>query len=341
MTKNVSVSLIALAIALCSDDAVGDSRDLWIGVVEFRVPYQSYGPQGASPLDPSTVIKPVGALVGGRWWFDSRADQRVTDALLEGVGKAPAQWLPPGTELAVNWQAHLIGGRQLALRTFGPLQIVDESQDLFVTSDLKLPRGADANENDFGAQGIAVAGDAQVRFFTDLDASGHPALLRFLSAPLLAAERAEFHRRAAEAKGLRAEGLQDAFPNDAETTMLRSQLASTPRQTNLAKTSTQQGAPVYVIEVAKQFKIRDGGVATLFTGAGARRDRNGGLHLLGTWSYLDANEWAHENRPLAVVERNGRSCWLIAHAQEGGQTYSLTKPGQIAPLEFTSTCDIK
>ena len=95
-----------------------------------------------------------------------------------------------------------------------------------------------------------------------------------------------------------------------------------------------------MIEGAKTFKTRDV-VAILFTGAGVRRDSNGALHLLGTWSYLDANEWAHENRPLAVVERNSGSCWLIAHAQEGGQTYSLTKPGQIAPLEFTSTCDIK
>jgi hypothetical protein len=321
--------LTAVAIVLLSDASASGPADLWIGVVSFRVPANSIGPGSSTALDPSTILEPVGALVGGKWWFDSRTDQTVTDALLESVGKVPAQWLPPGTDLPSRWRAHLFGERQVALRTVGPLDIVYESQDLFVASDLKLPRGARSTEGDFGAQGIAVAGDVQVQFFTDLDASRHPELLRLFSARMLAAERAEIQRKAA-----------GVFPNDADIKLLMSQLASTPRHTNLAKIASQLGSPVYVIEGAKTFKIRDV-VATLFTGAGARRSSNGALHLLGTWSYLDANEWAHENRPLAVVERNGRSCWLIAHAQEGGQAYSLTRPGRIAPVEFTSTCDIK
>jgi hypothetical protein len=333
VTKSLIVILIASATLLQRVAPV--AGNLWIGVVGFRVPYQSIGPQGQIVSDQSTVLEPVGALVGGKWWFDSsRTNQTVTDAVLKTVGTVPAQWLPPGTELPSRWQAHLPDGRQTTLRTFGPLDFVDGTQILVVASDLKLRR-AESDEDEINARAVAVAGDVKVQFFTDLDASSHPELLRFSSARMLAAERAEIQRKAAEFKGL-----ENKYLSEVDIKSLIGQLTSTPRQTNLAKTALLQGERIYVMEGAKTFKIRDI-VAILFTGAGARRDRNGALHLLGTWSYLDANEWAHENRPIAVVERDGKSCWLIAHAQEGGQTYSLTKPGQIAPLEFTSACDIK
>lgn len=81
--------------------------------------------------------------------------------------------------------------------------------------------------------------------------------------------------------------------------------------------------------------------ASMTTGAAARRDRAGALHLLGTWSYLDANESVIQSRPLAVLERNSESCWLVAHTTEGGNKYVLARPGQVELEKWAFRCDIK
>jgi hypothetical protein len=337
MRKTLATILIAVAIALSGNaPAAGDARDLWIGVVGLSDPYGNYARRrGSTAVDPSTVLRPIAALIGGNWWFTSYfQDDTVDRALRQALGKEPAQWLPPGTALPSNWQARLFDNRRVKVRATGPLRRLGDGYDentLVVNTDLKLTR-ARFTEPDVDAHGVATAGDVRVELFEDLPASTHAELLRFVEPNL----QKEIQRRVNEAKGIELE-----FPNDPDAKQMLGLFASAPFEVTLARTAIERGAPVYVIEGAKAVATKSNNGISIHTGAAARRDRAGALHMIGAWSYLNTNDNAHGNHPLAVLERNGESCWLIAHTLEGGYEYVLTGPGQIDPEKFTFTCDIK
>ncbi len=334
MTKSLAAIPVAVGVALLGAlHPVSQSRDLWIGVVAYSDPYSEL--MKSSPIDSSIGLEPIAALVGGRWWFRTH-DNDVEMAIEATVGKIPAQWLPVGTELPSVWQAHRFNARNVTLRTSGPLSRARDDFELVVKTDLEIAR--EGKDTDYDPKGVAAAGDVNVRLFADLPASAHGELLRFLAPAMLAAERAEIGKRAGGAKGV-----EGAFPDDADTKRILNQLTTARFETYIAKTAMTSRDSVYIIEGSKSLATghRDVPIVSIHTGAGARQDRSGKLHLLGSWSYLNSNENAHGNQPLAVLERNGVSCWLIGHALEGGTQYVLTRPGQIDPDGFAFTCDIK
>jgi hypothetical protein len=204
------------------------------------------------------------------------------------------------------------------------LHVSGTFEHLAVTTDLKLPR---LENDDSEPRGIAFAGDVELRLFADVLEERRGELCRFLAPSMLSAERAEIITRASKGQ-----------PSDAEAKLLSSRLASATLAIQTARTATHRGGSVYLIEGWKQIGAGDG-CTGMWTGAAARRDRAGALHVLGAWSYLVCDELHVDHKPLALLERGGTSCWLTAYIYEDGIEYVMSRPGRIDKDE--PTCDIK
>ncbi len=324
MTKYLAGILIAVAGALLSGTAPrGHTQDLWIGVISDAPPLDQRNPVAAF-----TVLEPVAALVADRWWFDTGNSANWDDndrhlAIHNSVGDVPAKWLPLGTDLPSTWRARLFNGQRVSVHTSGPLHVSGVSDNLAVTTDLKLR----PELYDSGPRGIAFAGDIELQLFTDLPEERWGELLRFLAPSMLRAERAAIIMQSSA-----------GHPSDAEATLLSNRLTSAALTIQTARTATQRDGSVYLVEGGKQLGT-DAGCTGMHTGAAARRDRAGALHVLGEWSYLVCNELHVDHKPLALLGRSGKICWLTEYIYEDGIEYVLSRPGQIDKEE--PTCDIK
>jgi hypothetical protein len=323
MTKDVVAVLIAGVVVFSSEiPAHGGPRDLWIGVISYDF---VEGRSATSRFHAG--LEPVAAFVDGKWWFD---DKNEPDAPHPVPGSVPAQWLPVGKELPATWQATLVDGRRVAIHPSGVLHVSGTFDHVVVATDLELPPlGRD--DLDYTATGIAFAGDVDLRLFGDLPAAPQNALVRFLAPSIVQAERLEI---AARASSDTADDLQKATAKVPD-----SRLIAAPFAIEIAKMATQRdGSRVDFIEGSRQLS-GDGICQATRSGAAARRDRAGVLQVLGAWSYLVCNELYIAHEPLAVFERGGARCWLVAHQYEDGLEYFLSRPGRAR--EEQSACDIK
>jgi hypothetical protein len=328
-----AVSIATLAALLGTAAVEGQSRDLWFGVVGYRPQYID-GVKIRSDIDPTTSLEPIAALSGGRWWFKSwRDDAVVDDAIADALGKEPARWLPPGTPLPAAWHLHLFDGRRTRLRLAGSLYVANAlMSEPVVDTDFAMPRTMQ-RDGDHDPKGLAAGGDVQVALFGDLPASRHAELLRLLTPHMLEVERAEIQRWL---KG--STGIPVATAADAQVNATLSRFATTPLTVGLARVARQRNELVYVIEGDKRLGPKDD-PRFLLSGAAAR-SVDGALQVLGAWSRFPAGEFGGSTA-IAVVQRDGASCWVIGHGIEGGTRYVLTRPGQVDPKEHTFSCDIK
>jgi hypothetical protein len=144
---------------------------------------------------------------------------------------------------------------------------------------------------------------------------------------MLTAERAEITARTADG-------------DHADAKRLSAGLGAAPLTIETARSLTRNGESFYLIEGGRSFNNPDpNGCTGMWTGATARRDRGGVLHAVDAWSYLVCNELHVNHVPLALLERDGASCWLLEWVYEDGSEFGLSRPTAIAKRE--SACDIK
>lgn len=284
------------------DAATQDAgRDLWVGVIR----YDDTSVEGEATRV-SSGIEPIGALVGGRWWFGAEPE---TD-----------QPLP------TTWQGFLFDGRRLDIRTSGTVRRT-RFDELSVAADLPTPADATLYVG-MGAAGVVVAGDVQVTFFEEMKDAERRVLFKSLAPALLRAEREEFARVArfnGDQQMLRQAPRRPAYV-----------YAEIDWETSLVATEAD-GSRVSVIEGVR----REPKWSPIQVGAAARRTRTGKVEVLSTWASFTHDDMDVQHRPLAFVERAGRSCWLTNFAYEDGMEYGLFPPGLVGDEDARSQCEIR
>jgi hypothetical protein len=329
--------LLALAVApQNAPPAANSQRNLWIGVIIDA--YQADpGLRDGPKLNAN--LEPVAALIAGRWWIRDvdRREPPADPSDIEGL-----EWVPKGAELPSFWNARLFDGRRLPLRTLGALHQTLPYEDYAATTDLAFPGQGASDDHESETKGVASIGSVNVQLFADIPERSREELLRFLAPSMLEADRNEIRTREREQAGL-----PDYKP--AQWAGIRNRLEGARLVVDTARWASSRGESFYVVEGSKSvgtaYVIKDGkAIATgdycthTWTGAAARRDRDGKLHVMSAWSYLVCNELHVDHFALALLERDGESCWLSARLYEDGVERVLTRPGQ---MDAEPDCDIK
>ncbi len=330
MRRAFAVMTLCASVSLLAQPGAGD---LWVGVLVFDT-----GTGGNATPDADAEFQPVGALVDGAWHFEPENDAEAAVRLYRTFGRVPAQWLPLGRELPRVWRGWLTDGRVARFELSGPFRLRGWSDTYRVAARIRSPRiTADRGVTDSTVAGIAVSGNARVYPFSPFgdeeddrnDVPPEPIRSAMLNVEVREIATAlsrlqpgeEFKRALAEVTVSR---LRDA---SYAHTMLR--VASLPR-----------GQRVTAFEGSKALGF-SGGCTHVHSGGAMATSDAGESVVLGTWTYLVCDELHVDHIPLAVIERNGRSCWVTKYQYEDGVRFVLAPPGIVNDDNLQQACSIR
>lgn len=307
--------------------------DLWVGVLVFHA---STG--GNVAPDADAEFEPVGALVDGAWHFEAENDAQAAVRLHRTYGRVPAQWLPLGRALPRVWRGWLTDGRAERFELSGPFRLREASDTYRVAARIRPARMAvDRGFADGTVAGIAVSGNARVYPFSPFaddeddrdDVPPDPIRNAMLNAEVRAI----------------ATTLSQIQPGDefkrslSEVTISRLRGASYSH-TTLRVASLPNGRRVTTFEGSKPLGFSEG-CSHVHSGSAMATSGAGEPTVLGTWTYLVCNELHVDHIPLAVIERDGRFCWVTKYQYEDGVRFVLMPPGVVDDDNLQRTCDIR
>jgi len=291
--------------------------NLWIGI-----------------LHEDHYLEPVAALIDGKWWHEAPDDPDQHFQMLQRIDRVPAEWLPPGRPLPTEWQTHLVDGRTIRVRTSGPLRPATVFEDhLRLNTDLPPPSTAadssDAYDDEWATLGIAISGTVDVRVFTPMSDRTQQQVRRFLEPAMLKAEQAAIKLHASSTS----ETARYFAPIDDR--MIRAgrfelEHAVSSTQSDRSVIHYIEGGKTYSDSLECGTRIR----------AAAVQDRSGTLKVLE----VQATSWCDlyvTQKPLAILERGGRRCWLSAYHYEDGVEFVLTGSRHISLDDEPPACTVK
>lgn len=326
MRPALSVVLLCASVAVCAQPA---STNLWVGVLTYHG-----NSNGEAISNRGGEFEPVGALVDGVWHFEREGDPDLV-RLWASYGRTPPRWLPVGRALPRTWRAWLTDGRTTTFALKGPFRPTGAFDTARIAVSITLPAPTAGHSEQVA--GVAVAGEVQVQSFApfsgEVGQSGDDVPLELLRHAMVKAELREL-----------ATLVPLKLPGDEGRRVLS------------AVTETALDAARYQYTMTRSVTTPAGAAYTVFEGSkalGAMNDcllHSGGATIvtpgtdpvvLGAWSYLNCNEIHVDHVPLAVLTRNGRSCWLFNYQYEDGQRLVLRPPGDVDYQKNDSACDIR
>ena len=314
---------VALVLALPAY-AQPTGRDLWIGVL-----LRENEETGLTRQDGRVALRPVASLVEGRWHVAPHFDPEVDDRLRATAGRVPAEWLPLGRRLPGTWQGWLVDDRQLLVRASGALTPRPIFDELMIDTDLRVtPTRLDGWSAEIA--GVAVEGQATVRPFATAIGARHRSLAAALTPALV---DAEVERLAAAPESGR--------PPSPERRPTRRQWQRATRELEpAAHLIRADGTEVAYLEGRATVAGFTGGCGEAFSAVLATRRRGGSWRQVWhqVWAACDGLYIAH--RPLAEIERDGRTCWAVAARYEDGINFWVGPPNTLDDYP-DATCDIR
>ena len=296
MTRLGTASVVAAVLAAGSIGraaAPAPTRDLWIGVLQ------------------DDLLVPIASLVKGRWTFLDSNDDSQRRELYYAEGKLPARWVDSRV-LPRTWRAHLRNGDPKPVHVIGPLvhNPYDDEQRAVRTDSGLTDTGGGGN-----LFGIAIVGAVGVRLFREAPGADRPAVAEFMAGRAAQEARAAVKRRSAstaEDASVWAE-LSDAQVDSGSFEVER-----------MLSATLGDGSVVSYLEELK-YLAPDREVHVRATVLIPRSGRPRLVEI--TADTASGNNSAFE--PLAILERDGVSCWLTAVLNEG-ESYVLGQPRHIA-----------
>ncbi len=309
-----SAVLLASMIVFAGVPAAAPAKaDLWLGVLHHDF-----------------TLEPAFALVAGKWWADDDglAEHSNRSAIADAIGKSPAQWLPPGRPLPTIWQAHMVDGRERAMRLSGVLHEWDYDA-LVVDTDLPRPGPGDHTGSFTDIAGIALVGSARMTVFARAPSERKQELVRLLAPAIAKAERTTIAKEAA--------GSDPSAPTFAKIT---SRMMATTQMgvESVLSSARPDGAIIYYLEGGKRYEGAD--YVGLRVSAFVKRSNTGALSIEKLWVEGTGDLWI-EHQPLAIIERGGEKCWFTLREFEDGFEYILTKSPWASQEDPTLDCALR
>lgn len=286
----------AVAICLASVPVVRGaepSRDLWIAVLQ------------------DDLLVPMGWLVNGRWGFLDKYDDAQREDLYDAEGKLPARWLDD-RPLPATWRAYLRSGTTKLVHVVGPLlhNRFDEEQRVVRTDSGLLDEDGGGHR-----YGTAIVGAVGVRFFREAPEADQPEVVSFL-ATRAAQEVRKAIKRAGVSSAENAEGwagLSDEAIDRGSFYVER-----------MVRTTQRDGSVISYIELLKE-PMDD---CTVHVRATVSKSKAGALRLIEMTADTACDNYVGFE-PLAILERDGVSCWLTTVLYEDGVEYVLAQPRHV------------
>ena len=202
---------------------------------------------------------------------------------------------------------------------------------LGVAALVRPPRPpADAWSDDI--LGVAVSGRVVVYPFVDVKGPDRGQVSNVMRRAMVNAEVKEIATRTA--------GAQEPWLRTAAEIPL-ARLAAGAYNVDVHRTATlAAGARTVVLEGFKSLTSAEG-CNSLRSGVAVEQRVAGPPRVQGAWTYLICNELSVTHRPLAVIERDGRSCWVSEYMYEDGVRYVLMPPGDVGDELPVSRCPIR
>ncbi len=304
------------------------NRNLWVGVLTSHS-----RENGKVVPDIGAEFEPVGALVDGNWHFEPENDALASTRLHRTFGRIPAQWLPLGRELPRRWRGWLTDGRVEPFELSGPFRMQGVFDTYRIATSIRVPRRK-LNET---VAGIAVSGDLAVYPFApfgDLDDERR-------DAPPEAIRRAMLNTEVREiATTLSRLQPGEEFKRALADVPLGRLSSAGYTDTSLRTATTPDGARLTMFEGSKALGLREG-CTGLHSGGAMAEVIGREPTVLGTWTYLVCDELHVDHLALAVIERHGRSCWLMKYQYEDGVKFLLRPAGVVDYLTSDAACDIR
>jgi len=325
MRRFVAVIALCTVVPLLAQSG---GRDLWLGVLTY-----DSAPDGSVVSGAAAVLVPVATLAGGTWHGEPEADADTQRRLHDTYGRVPPLWMPIGRELPRAWRGWLTGGRVAPFEIRGPLR----ARELFaahgVDTSLRPPRpGPDDHGRD--VVGVAVSGELGVRLFVEEQKGLDPPPPEPLRRAMIDVELRELAATAAAA-------MAEAWYRKALEKISPEFIAERPYDyTRLRTASQSDGTRVVVFEGNKSLGTSEG-CTNMHSGAAMAQSPAGEATVLGAWTYVVCNELHVDHRPLAIIERGGRSCWVSEYQYEDGVRYVLLPPGVVDDVRTPTACAIR
>jgi hypothetical protein len=277
---------------------------------------------------------PLAAFDGEQWWnhwpaeSNDEGDQPPLPASLADV---PADWLPPGMPLPVEWRLSL-GGSMRPIRALRPIRT--EMLEQHVTGLQTDYQWKDRlNEADTA---VAVSGPATVGRFVTAPARETNAVTRQLAARLATLEQQEIARWIKETDR----------PIDTAKRLTRVYRDGDRNAPVFSMNRAEQpfeGKTYYHFTGEKLYAEAPGGIDSCkmnmsFDGV-VSTDRSGRVTSQNVTAFAyaeycgDAAAWSH---PIATVSIGGQYFWVTTDGVEDGFSYSITSPLDNRPLTLRS-----
>lgn len=313
------VALLAV-IASARLIAQPTDRDIWVGVLMQEMPVDD---DGHTPDEPTTeaelAMLPVAALVGGTWRL-GRGDQGEVHV---GTSGSPVYWEPAELLLPLGWMAWLADGPRVPFEYSTPLRRVSLSDSLGVGTG--MPTSAPLSYE--AVMGVAVSGDVEVRMFSDVVGSTRDVLPEALRRALLAEERVAL-RSTQVALTSTTEGCDHTWTK-AVKRFSAERLPTLPYEVTHHRVATRSnGARTIVFHGDKCLASSNGDCAVLTSEAAIEVGPNARTSLLYAHANVICNDLSMTYVPIAILERDGRTCWLSENQYEDGSVYTFTGAGQ-------------
>jgi hypothetical protein len=301
-------------------------RDVWVGILTY-----DGASNGSVPAAPGVMLRPVSALVGGTW----RSESENGGDELESGSDGSVRWPPAARDLPRSWIGWLIDGRREIFDVSGPPRATGVFDMAGVAARVRPPRPpADAWSDDI--LGVAVSGRVVVHPFVDVEGPDRRQVSDVMSRAMVNAEVKEIATRTA---GADESWLRTALRTAADIPLAR--LAAGAYDVNVHRTATLAvGVRTVVLEGFKSLASTEG-CNSLRSGVAVEQRVGRPPRVLGAWTYLICNELSVTHRPLAVIERDGRSCWVSEYMYEDGVRYVLMPPGDVGDESPVSRCSIR
>lgn len=300
------------------------ARDLWVGVL-----MRENEETGLTRQDGRVALRPVASLVEGQWHAAPGVDPDLDDRLRETVGRVPAEWLPLGRRLPGNWRGWLNDGRPVPVRGSGPLTPRPIFDELMIDTDVRVtPTRQDGWSVEVA--GVALEGQATVRPFVMAIGARHRTLATALTPALVDAEVERF-----------AAAPESGQPLSAERRPTRRQWQRATRELEpAAHLRRADGTEVAYLEGRATVAGFTGGCGESFSSVLATKRRGEPWRPVWQQAWLACDGLYIAHRPLAEIERDGRTCWLAGARYEDGINFWLGPPNTLDDYPV-ATCDIR
>jgi hypothetical protein len=270
------------------------------------------------------TITPFGVVVNGALWT-GWPDQNSQVEELPPLARIPDEWKPAGVDLPRLWNAHFIDGRHRALT---PLRVVrDYFSDIGLATDFPPVRQPPGIPGGYAILGVATNGPDPVDVFRPVSRRLASQVLSRLEQELLNRESEAIE---AETKKAEADGYVLRSPTPQARKRMKIEVETLRAAVDRTRTTWVylEGQKVYEPDAAR-FVVRLAALLAL--------PPNGSLEVKWTEVYV-AGELYVAASPLAIVEVDGRTCWIVQQNYEDGRGYVLAEATDKMFAALDSNC---